>query len=32
VALFQRFLKRIPSEIRKRVGYFDTYDPRGTMG
>jgi hypothetical protein len=32
VDLFERFLKRIPVEVRKRVDYFDTYDPAGSIG
>lgn len=31
IALFQRFLQRIPTNIRKRVAYFDTYDPRQAL-
>jgi hypothetical protein len=27
VALFERFLKRIPADVRRRIAYFATYDP-----
>jgi hypothetical protein len=32
VELFKRFLKRIPADLRKRVDYFDTYDPTLSVG
>ncbi len=32
VALFEGFLKRIPSKIRDRIDYFDSYDPKQSIG
>jgi hypothetical protein len=32
VELFEKFLRRIPLEVRKRVDYFDTYDPAQSVG
>jgi hypothetical protein len=32
VALFERFVKRIPADLRKRIDYFDTYDPVKSIG
>jgi hypothetical protein len=32
VALFNRFLQRIPIDVRKRLDYFDSYDPTKSVG
>jgi hypothetical protein len=31
VVLFERFLNRIPADIRRRMTYFDTYDPSASL-
>jgi hypothetical protein len=31
VVLFERFLRRIPADIRRRIAYFNTYDPTALL-
>ncbi len=32
IALFERFLGRLPADIRRRIAYFDDYDPQAKHG